>query len=201
MLETDDEELSKISQKARLLWGAYLEEHKLEPSDIFLKRKQPRHIFDFFTFCGEINSPQLGGSAIIEQNIVPAKLMDAANSNARSVSWLVWFNDSEGAECPVMLLDFDFLNSNLNDTESTRKQLELVLHETGHLILHGGILRNADAAHNHAASAKLEAEAWWFCHSILGWSIATIAHNHRAGEKEHGDFDDEIWRYNFPYIK
>ena len=203
-LDLKDERLNEIANKAQSLWRDYSELNNLEPRDIFLTQRKSQdrkeHAVEFFKFCGNILTPALEG-IVVEPSIVSANLMEDNPDSVRSISWLVWFKDSHGAECPVILLDFGYLNSKLSFADATRTRLELVLHETGHLFLHQHALRTKTSKYAKPAYPAMEAEAWWFCHAILGYCFAGCAYECRSQNMgDEGNYDDEAWRYCFPWV-
>jgi len=153
-------------------------------------RNANHQITEFFRFCAEIFA---GHDAKSVEAVVVNKNLKAGpdDQDANAVSWLVWVTDSNGAECPIVYIDRLHLQKELPIQEAVRKQNHLLLHEIGHLVLHKAKLKNDASDFARPAYPTMEAEAWWFCYSILGICISECAFQNKAGVPTS---DDLVWK-------
>jgi len=191
-MQLKPERIHQIADLARELWSDFVDLTQLK-SDALLEvsphpRRPNKATTDFFRFCADIFAPP-GVEDRVDANILLYDLKKAA------ASWLIWTTDSEGTESPTVYLDSASLDENLSMLDAVRARNHLVLHEIGHLVLHKATLKNSGDAPPGAQFSKpafpeMEAEAWWFCYSLLGLCVSQIAYENT--ENSTGT-DDKIW--------
>jgi hypothetical protein len=196
MIGTDKQQ--KIAALAWALWNDFLDfkgrefqsRQLLSPS----VRTPSKISADFFRFCVQVCT-QDGDAPEVSASIVSYDLADARkHARNRPASWLVMSYDARHNPCPTVVIDYETLHGKLAWFRALPTITRLVLHETGHLVLHWEqlqpIIRNGDLALAKSAAPIQEAEAWWFCISILGRVTAEVAEeNARMPENA----DDQIW--------
>ena len=102
--------------------------------------------------------------------------------------------DASTLPCPTVVMDYAAIHGRIAVPRASQMINRLVLHETGHLVLHWKQLQPAIRVGNLAlarsAAPSQEAEAWWFCYSILGRVVAEVAEENAS---DPANADDQIW--------
>ncbi len=147
----------------------------------------------FFEFCAELFAPPTANG--VEANVMKRNLQDLTpRGGYRPASWLLTMTDSSGVECVSVLIDVQCLQDSLSVESAWRTKNHLLLHEIGHLVLHWQQMRPANVGTvtplAKSATPVQEAEAWWFCYSLLGYAVSQCAFTNKQDPKSG---DDQIW--------
>ncbi len=147
----------------------------------------------FFDFCSQrlLGAPSLVVNYRLDEGV--------PNLEGRATSWL-WNIPHPGcAVYPVAMIDADYL-AKQDGQQLPRFWTRLLLHETGHLVLHWGELdRQRESGGIPTASAVQEAEAWWFCSCITGLALASYAQSAKRNHDPNSGADvchEDAWRYS-----
>lgn len=98
---------------------------------------------------------------------------------------------------PIATIDADYL-AERDPQQFPRFWTRLLLHETGHLVLHwAGLDAQRHRGEIPTATAVQEAEAWWFCSSVVGLALASYSQSakrqHNAGGTD--ACHEDAWRF------
>ncbi len=219
-----DDRCKQIASAARALWTEFLDlypqygsrsllrsdpenDPKIEEAGRLAQQSFPRNecVEAFFRHCSETMA--LGPGLVI--NRVSLKQW-VPSVHGYPSSWLVRF---EGSTTPheedgettrrreimphaIVLVDLDYLvREDPNNLE--RVWTCLLLHETGHLVLHWDDFAKQCADDGKAmATALQEAEAWLFQSTILGLALGSYAYGCvTIPRRSPGDTHEDAWTY------
>jgi hypothetical protein len=198
-MQLTPERIREISLLANSLWsdfaeimGADFRHEKLFDPKGFVHPN--RIVRSFFRFCAKVYSKF--GDEEVEPNIIFDDLSESSEHGQPAASWLMSLRDSKGVDCPTIVIDSARLNSTLSTYDGLRMMSQLALHEIGHLVLHWDELRTPVGSDGNAVAAPAkslhEAEAWWFCYSIIGLVVAECAYQNKCVV---GNADDRMWTF------
>jgi hypothetical protein len=189
-----------VSKVARSLWEDFLEtnEDKYNAESLFestrsMKEVNPA-IRDFFRYCAELMAPSEAEDSD-ESNVLMMDLTPITQpKTGKAASWLTR-HTSTSKYCVSIAIDLSCLQQNLDFNNAFRVRNHLTLHEIGHLTLHPELLpdgvEQSEATYAKSAAPAHEAEAWWFCYSLLGLAVADVAY---ANKQNPDNADDQIWK-------
>jgi hypothetical protein len=192
------ERRNQITEIAWQLWDDFLayKSPAVRSRDLLTPSiRQPSVVSkEFFRFCVQVCTQQ-GNAPPVDASIVRYDLSEANRAaQNRPASWLVMTFDARLERYPTIVIDYATLYGRIAYFRTQQTINRLVLHETGHVVLHWEQLqpntRNGDLALAKSAVPFQEVEAWWFCLSIFGRVIAEVADENARNP---ANADDQIW--------
>lgn len=159
----------------------------------------------FFTHCAETMARV--PSIVINQVSLKGWMPDV---HGRPASWLVHFpglttvyedthrvQRTELKPHAIVLIDLDYLLSQVRRGSVDAVWTGLLLHETGHLVLHWDDFDHQRVAGSISmATAVQEAEAWYFQSCVMGLALGSYAHgcvsDPRRGQQ---DYHEDAWNF------
>jgi hypothetical protein len=155
------------------------------PSGI-LTSEYPRNecAVQFFRYCAQLFTGSDG--EVWNYNLRTA----VPDHSGRAVSWLWNLPDENGKVRPVVTIDAEYLADETTDLYKTWTRL--LLHETGHLVLHWESFESQRLAGRIPdATSDQESEAWWFCIAVMGCAVCNHAPRQKIGPPP---AHEEAWR-------
>lgn len=180
-----------VAQMAANLWHEFEQRaaRQWDPQSLYgslfwTKSKTPVNpcALSFFIHCSSkvrnISSPVIHSSEEFGD-------FNPAGWDGRPASWL-W---NMGYGVPGIVYNRAMVSDKLqNEREERRVITRLILHETGHMVLHWDHLRSLVSSSQMRnptgmpqASYVQEREAWWFCSIVIGLALGWVAHKTREG--------------------
>jgi len=201
-----DEVRQHVVATACLLWDEFLtfKQGEFTADSLFLSinerttREHNHCAVEFFRFCAQVVHG-IPDAAVVNQSL------DGVVESRRGIpsSWLWNMNTRSGKNYPLITIDRESILRQVQQEFHGLRGIHrlytmLILHETGHLVLHWKYL-NANVLHHtndgrqaFDAKAEHEAEAWWFCFSVVAQASGAIASIARRGDPEN---HDPLWYY------
>jgi len=191
-MPTDQERLQSVAARAQTYWNDFLSAFggRIRMEALFEYRLTVNPLaLQFFRFCAQ---QKLGSS---NARIVFHSLRSRSpHWSGRAASWLY----HAGQDVPVILIDLQCINQRIAQVVGQRRELsrcitKLVLHETGHVVEHWGVLADRRlAGHLPPCPPEREDEAWWFCGLVWGIVLGAIA---RANRENPTGIHDRAWEH------
>ena len=122
----------------------------------------------------------------------------------RAAAWLAVFPNRRKKLDVYIILDWNYLTIQYGRgvADMVRAVNHLVLHETGHVVLHWQKLTSAGGVPPQGLvqdmDPQAEAEAWGFCGALLSMALARIAYETKANPTPSSR---QAWEYLFPHPK
>lgn len=189
---------ARIVRVLSVLWEDFIEYHDTKYSARHLWKHGPAFthapsevLLDFLTFCAQILIPDpVGDVQISLQDLGDQR---AKQDDNRAMSWLAIEQLGLNNRRVIVVLDHEFL---LNEVSVPLLQIvrtKQILHEIGHLLHYEHLFKSTDRYPLVAEAQPVhEAEAWWFCYSLLGLTVAQCAYEKKKRPQESGM--PPIWR-------
>lgn len=102
----------------------------------------------------------------------------------RPASWLWKLNNQ-----PAIYIDSGLVHNSVALPSANRAVSRLILHETGHIVLHWNSLLGG-SSETRLSTPVQEKEAWWFASCIVGLALGHLSEKIRTGPPE---ANDSVW--------